>query len=363
MAVNSFLQKANLFSYSGTNCVRNDYYHHDCHICVDICPENAFHIIRNKLTLFENECTGCSACIGSCPTEALTIESFDPNAFSVVFHKEEKPELSCKKNTPCLGVFDAHHLITMALDGTNAPVCDMRHCEGCPINAENKLERSIREKIAVANTFLENVGLEKRITTIDEKEEEEVNPKRMLFRKAVDKAKVAIEAQQLELGMTLAHQKSNEHTGLPLKNIILKEAIRKNSSKFEKTAFKEQNPLFFNKKIIFEKCTNCGDCAQFCPTEALTLTADKQGINFVSGNCIGCGICDDICKTDAIYTDDSFDLISIAYDRMETLVHYEMVMCHECRCPYPYRGGDPICDRCVDFKKDFSGMFTLAKDQ
>ncbi|MBU1643221.1 4Fe-4S binding protein [bacterium] len=359
MAANSFTQIADLFSYSGTNCIRNDYYYNDCHICVDLCPENAFHIIRNKLVLFENECIGCSACIGACPTEALSIESLDPDAFSVIFHKEERADLSCKKNTPCLGVFDAHHFITMTLERESVPICNMSHCEGCPINTEGKMERSIREKIAIANMFLENVGLSKSIATIDVDEDCEVNPKRMLFRKAVDKAKVAIEAQQLELGMTLAYRKSNEHTGLPLKNSILKEAIRQNSSTFEKTAFKELSPLFFNKKIIFEKCTNCGDCIQFCPTEALTYTSDKQGVNFVSGHCI----CDHICKTDAINTDEGFDLISIAYDRMETLVHYEMVMCHECRCPYPYRGSEPICDRCADFKHDFGGMFTLAKDQ
>ena len=221
MAANSFTQLANLFSYSSTNCIRNDYYYNDCHICVDLCPENAFHIIRNKLVLFENECIGCSACIGSCPTEALAIESFDPNAFSVIFHKEEMSELFCKKNTPCLGVFDTHHLLTMSLERETAPICNMSHCVGCPINVAGKMEHAIREKIAGANVFLENVGLAKRVTTIDVYEDAEVNPKRTLFRKAVDKAKVAIEAQQLETGMTLAHQKSNAHTGLPLKNIML----------------------------------------------------------------------------------------------------------------------------------------------
>ena len=97
-------------------------------------------------------------------------------------------------------------------------------------------------------------------------------------------------------------------------------------------------------------------------SEALFATGDKHGINFIAGNCIGCGICDDICKTDAITTKAGFDLVEIVYDRTKTLVHYEMVQCHECRCPYPYKGGDPICDRCKDFKDNFSNMFTLARD-
>ena len=59
---------------------------------------------------------------------------------------------------------------------------------------------------------------------------------------------------------------------------------------------------------------------------------------------------------------EGFDLISIAFDRAEELVHYELVMCHECRTPYPYKGGDPICDRCTHFVNTHANMFTLAKD-
>ena len=83
---------------------------------------------------------------------------------------------------------------------------------------------------------------------------------------------------------------------------------------------------------------------------------------FTSGKCIGCSICHDICKVDAVVNIDEIDLVSLAFDRTEQLVHYEMVQCHECRCPYPYRGGDPICDRCKGFKDDFGDMMTMAKD-
>jgi energy-converting hydrogenase A subunit P len=359
MAVNNFIQKANIFAYSGTNCLRNDYYHNNCTLCIDICPEGAFHIVRNKLTLFDNECIECAACIGGCPTEALTIENFDPNAFTIAFAEEEEKALSCKKNTPCLGVFDAHHYISMGLRSQKPPVCDMSHCEGCPLNEEGKVEARIRERIAIANEFFTDTGYEAEIETIDVKGKE--NERRVLFRKAFDKAREAIDAQQEEVGITLQHQRriGNE---LPLKNLLLKNSIKEKLPEFNVTSFEKKSPLFFSKAIDFQACTNCGDCVQFCPTKALEATPDKQGIFFVSGNCIGCGICDDICKTDAIAATAGFDLVSVAHDRAEQLVHYEMVMCQECRCPYPYKGGDPICDRCADFTESFDGMFTLAKD-
>ncbi len=360
MANINFVQTTDLFSYRGTDCLRNEYYHNDCRLCIDICPKGAFHIVRNKLTLFDNECINCAACIGGCPTEALTIENFDPNAFTVAFRESEEKTLSCKKNTPCLGVFDVQHLITMGLRSENPPVCDMAHCEGCSLNVEEKLETRIRENIAAANAFFEKVGYETAIETIEEKPEEE-NERRALFRKAFDKAKEGVvEEASNELPMTLQHKQGN--IKIPLKNLLLKNSLKEKIPSFSATVFEEQSTLFFDKEISFQACTNCGECVQFCPTEALFATGDKHGINFIAGNCIGCGICDDICKTDAISTKAGFDLVEVVYDRTKTLVHYEMVQCHECRCPYPYKGGDPICDRCKDFKDNFSNMFTLAKD-
>ena len=355
----NFVQKADIFAYSGTNCLRNEYYHNDCRRCIEICPKGAFHIVRNKLTLFDNECIECAACIGSCPTEALTIANFDPNAFTVAFREAEEKNLSCKKNTPCLGVFDVHHLITMGLRAEAAPVCDMAHCDGCSLNTDGKLEARIRESVAAANTFFAEVGMERRVETIEEQPEE--NARRALFRKAFDKAKEGIAETAAEEGITLEHQRGGVGK-LPLKNLLLKNAIKENLSKFTKTAFEGKSPLFFDKAVSFEACTNCGDCLQFCPTEAIFATGDKHGINFIAGNCIGCGICEDICKTDAIATKPGIDLVEMVYNRTRTLVHYEMVQCRECRCPFPYKGGDPICDRCKDFSSDFSDMFTLARD-
>ncbi len=360
----SFIQRSELFSYSGTNCVRNDYYHNECQFCVDICPENAFHIVRNKLILYSGECIECGACMGTCPTEALTLTSFDANAFTSSFQKSESKLLSCKKSTSCLGAFDAHHYITMSLHSDAMPTCDMSHCEECALNTDGKVEDFIRSEIAKANIFINECGIEGSIGTIEEKVEE-TNPKRALFKAAFSKVKDATNEDEKKnsLAMTLEYQKNPNKNGVPLKFLHLKQALKENITKLSLTSHATNFGIFAKKEISFKDCTNCGDCINFCPTEALLHTSDKQGINFNVGNCIACGICDHICKTDAIKTADGIDLINVAYDRGEELVHYEMVMCQECRCPYPYRGGDPICDRCADFRVDFSHIFTLAKDK
>jgi ferredoxin len=357
----NFVQKSNLFSYTATRCLRNEYYHNDCTLCIDICPKGAFHIVRNKLTLFENECIECAGCIGSCPTEALEIESFDPNAYAAAYqHSEETPILSCKITTPCLGVFDVEHFTVMALRSGKNVTCDVSHCAECVLNTNGVLETSIREKMERSNRFLETIQNPHRIESIEEKEEE--SGRRALFRKGFEKVKESLSEGSANLiSMTTAHHKLPDQK-MPLKRILLKNSLKEIVTGMETTQFSESSPLFFNKQISFEACTNCGDCTQFCPTDALFPTSDKQGIYFSQGKCIGCGICEDICKPKAISKKEGFDLVSVAYERSEQLVHYEMVTCHECRCPYPYKGGDPVCDRCTSFMKSNANMFTLARD-
>lgn len=366
MTPNSFVQSANLFSYSGTDCVRNDYYHNSCSKCVEICPEGAFHIIRNKLTLFENQCIACGACIGSCPTEALMLENFDPNTFVEAFSEKEEPVISCKKDASCLGAFDAHHYATMALRHAKTPVCDLSHCEGCPLNKGQKVSGFIEEQVEAANTFLAQTGYEGALEIQREKQvqtpgsEPAVPERRMVFKKAISKAVEGGEAKPY-VSLTLQQRRRNDTT-LPLKYEALKRAVADNIRFFKTMSVKESSPLFFDKKIDFDACTNCRDCVRFCPTQALESTPDSQGILFTHSHCIGCGICDDICKTDAIATAPGFDLVEIAYTRKKELVYYEMVQCHECRCPYPYKGGDPICDRCKAFLSENADMFKLARD-
>ena len=358
----TFVQKSELFSYSGTNCIRNDYYHNACRLCVDICPEGAFHIVRNKLTLFSNECIECAACIGSCPTEALSIAGFDPNAYTIAFKENKERLLSCKTTTTCLGVFDAHHYIAMGLDSDEMPKCDLSHCGECALNTEQKVEKFIRDEIAKANNFFSFCGVDGAVETLEYRPKED-NSRRALFKAAFTKVKEsAQEESTTSLTMTAEYQKDPNTSALPLKFLHLKQALKRNLSRLSNTSHESNFALFAQKAISFEACTNCGDCIQFCPTEALLATEDKQGINFNTGNCIACGICDHICKTDAIATLPGIDLVNIAYDRGEELVHYEMVMCVECRCPYPYRGGDPVCDRCASYQEEFSHVFTLAKD-
>lgn len=355
MAAETFAQRSGLFAYSGTDCLRNAYYHNDCRRCIEICPESAFDVVRNKLTLDEARCIACGACLGSCPTEALTLEGFDPNTFTEAFSRREERKVSCKGDSACLGSFDAYHYATMALTHPEGPLCDLAHCAECTLNKGGSVEGYITAQIDRANDLLTRIGFETRVQSVHEAEEA-APQRRMVFKKAVGKL---TDAPMISL---TAQQRSRRDTALPMKVELLKKALGNVVTTLEQTKITQNDPLFFARAIDFDACTICRDCVQFCPTHALQATPDSHGILFTQGLCIGCGICDQICKPDAFSTLETFDLIEIAYNRTRSLVHYEMVMCHECRCPYPYKGGDPICDRCTAFLAQNKDLFTLARD-
>ncbi|HDH96138.1 MAG TPA: 4Fe-4S dicluster domain-containing protein, partial [Proteobacteria bacterium] len=57
-------------------------------------------------------------------------------------------------------------------------------------------------------------------------------------------------------------------------------------------------------RIIVDKCTNCGACAQVCPTGAIVDLAPRHAkVEIDPGMCDGCGACKEICPAGAISGD------------------------------------------------------------
>lgn len=47
-------------------------------------------------------------------------------------------------------------------------------------------------------------------------------------------------------------------------------------------------------------CIQCGACASFCPTEALSIDRNSMVISFDNSKCVVCGMCLDCCPARAI---------------------------------------------------------------
>ncbi len=51
-------------------------------------------------------------------------------------------------------------------------------------------------------------------------------------------------------------------------------------------------------KVDEEKCTGCETCVSECPSEAISMAAEKALVDVE--NCIDCGVCVDACPEEAI---------------------------------------------------------------
>ncbi|HEY3269472.1 MAG TPA: 4Fe-4S binding protein [Armatimonadota bacterium] len=60
-------------------------------------------------------------------------------------------------------------------------------------------------------------------------------------------------------------------------------------------------------KVTPAPCTGCGDCADACPTQAISLASDEAGtvVALDRGLCVGCGICVERCSSGTIIEDRS----------------------------------------------------------
>ncbi len=54
-------------------------------------------------------------------------------------------------------------------------------------------------------------------------------------------------------------------------------------------------------KVDEEKCTGCETCVAECPSEAISMAAEKALINIEE--CVDCGVCVDACPEEAIAMD------------------------------------------------------------
>jgi len=350
LKVDKYIEKSGLFSFDKLKCLRNEYLYNDCQECIDICPHDAMVIEKQKLTLVSDECTACASCIGGCPTEALSLENFDPNRFVIEFCDSKENMISKKTNVPCLGVFAPDHFISILLRKETDIKCDLSDYE------DEAIKTAIISRIEESNRFVSEIGFEYKIIKV-EKTDEDLS-RRALFKKAINSVKESSADQNISDEI----QKRSK-SPLPVKRTILKNSIKRKLEDIDETTI-SGNYSFSTKKKITKDCTNCGDCVTFCPTDALFRSSDGAKYLFSEGKCIDCDICNDICKTKAVVDeiDHDFDLVSFAFDRAQVLIEHDLRVCKMCKCAFSYKGGEEICDRCENFENDFGDIFKLASD-
>ncbi len=118
-------------------------------------------------------------------------------------------------------------------------------------------------------------------------EEAEVKIPGRLF-DTVKLASIAVKAQAM---VVVSHFTGHLATGFgaALKNMGMGCASRKGKMSQHSTA---------KPKIKAKKCVKCGDCVEWCPESAISMTESHAVIDSIK--CIGCGQCLAVCRFDAV---------------------------------------------------------------
>ncbi|KFL34279.1 MULTISPECIES: 4Fe-4S binding protein [unclassified Sulfurospirillum] len=329
-----YIDRVGAFSLDRLSCLRNEYANNACTLCQKACAHEAFVFRQGKLHL-SPVCTQCGACMGACPSKALSLYGFSMQKALDFVKKESSPLFTCKGEMPCLGAFSVDEWCALLLEGKNV-TCSLLECATCEHNRGGVVEQRIRACIDEANDFVATLHKHERIRFATEVSEK--RSRRAFFERFIAPTKCVAclpEAPLLHLKKALKHTLPSHH---------------------EANSF-----TFLHSKEISQTCDNCKECVQFCPTGALSYNTDQTQLLFQMGKCIGCGICEAICKKEAIKSiTKEVDLVDFAYDRAEILMRHDLQVCLTCKCAFSYKGGEKVCERCSTFEKEHVQMFMLA---
>lgn len=335
-------------------CVRTDYLYAECRKCADICMEDVFYFRNDKMMLKQENCTGCAVCIGGCPSEALKVESFDENQFILQFAASSDTLLSCKHNTPCLAVFDEHHLVASVMQKNGSIECDLTQCATCEFANAAEIRTVVEGRVDEANRFLAELGFEHRIA---KEPKTAVNERRGFFKKL---SQVAINQTIMDKPKISGVDPTT--TPVPVKKTILKNRIKTWLETTEKETVDTGFSFIINKQIDADRCSNCGDCSSSCPTKAFSLDTTKERVFFQLGKCVSCGICIQVCPEKCLENRTDFSLINYAFDRAEKMVEHHLKICPTCKLAFPAKHSDEECPHCVKLHTEFADMFRPASE-
>ncbi|NIA03375.1 MAG: 4Fe-4S dicluster domain-containing protein [Nitrospirae bacterium] len=319
-----------------------------CRRCAVVCPVDAIDVVGTTPTLDVDRCVGCGVCVAVCPTDvfdaadrtekrlALSVASLTPADLAVVCSRRDDPTTvpasmsSVAAHERCLASIDAGYLMRLANGGERPLILDDTLCETCPIGS---LRSVIVDTVDTANALLGDANIELASSA----------PVSAGVPDVIDGSNPRLSRRGL-FGMVA--ERVTEATGEIQDGALPASRVRLRAEIAEPGPLEAARVPMATVHVDVERCTACGSCARFCPTDALVIEEndDSFDLSFLPIECLDCGICAVACPEDAIAYGDR---IESPMER-SSLAAGPLVDCEACKTPTADRESDGriLCTWC-----------------
>jgi len=236
--------------------------------------------------LSTNQCEGIGECIKVCPTEAIRM--INGKAFSCI---------------TCGACFEACPNNAIFQNKYRGYVVDRAKCNGCGIceftcpvnsihieNSKNKVDL----EISIDKRDIDEIGMNKKSTEQKNSTKNELREEKAIVKGICARCGLCTDACPTDSrtdGFDLIEKKQINF----LKSLNLAIPTHFNIEDTPKDTIAKNE--VFRKCVVtdLENCILCGRCEFYCPTNAINVQIDQEGI------CSQCRVCVDSCPSDAIH--------------------------------------------------------------
>jgi len=313
-------------------CLNSRHRQSKCIYCAASCPTGALGIENGKVSLSVSACTGCGACLSTCPMEVFTSESWSERYIlgKLAEMPGERVRVLCARQLApqpkryranivrikvCLGSISPGLLFEAGLK-KEIQLCTSE----CAVCERASLFANIEKSAALANAWLIAVGRQACIVLSNERPvfDEDRTWRRFLYLRAQETQEADVGRREFLAGFARSGSSlfaafaggDRERVG-PIDSRRSANAgkcrhiHRWREKLFEAypRKYEAMGPgALWPQMTVSDACTGCGACEQYCPSEAIRseVKGGRMVRVFTPGLCADCALCALACPVGAV---------------------------------------------------------------
>lgn len=333
-------------------CVKVRNRNSQCQKCEEVCFSHAIEVKLNEINVSGALCVSCGSCVAVCPTQALV--PLEPTAEQLAARVQAaqqnlgKPKavIACARMearhiadpdtfavVPCLGRIEETSLLEIAAAGAQEIVLVDGTCATCKyrdvvpaVDATLATTRALRNLMGskvllsrmsdfppdIPEDPAKAVGASRRSFFTDAKAFAQEAAMEVAEKTVLDSLGMGRDEKVASIRERLKVSQAGKMPQFPAERTLrLMDAMCQLGDAPRKDIIQGRD--FGSVTVNVEKCTGCGMCVMFCPTDALNYSElesdnpDTKLVEFSMADCTQCMLCADSCMAKCITVSDTVE--------------------------------------------------------